>query len=883
MLTVDQQLHGYRQGHQLLVSTLNLDKIDQDLVDRLSDVAGPLRPGEIFTPYLTGYPLPSGSRYVLARTWQDLKATRAGCVRTISLFIRIRDWATALTLSPFLAMLDGAWPVSVPANVDADERAEHSLPLPPLTEFRPVELVEALFLEDRKPIVMFDVPNPELVTKRLITALWPALRSRFAFSTFALSPRKLYERSFDLVFAPKDARPRFVDWDGRRIDGRETSVAARHKWTEAIVASVFVSDVPKLLGGQGLPLLVADESGSEEALRIAILWNELHDKLNSTPWALLGLLDIANTREKRNVAAIRGLEPALAQAASQAVATMPGPEAWAFLDAMTRKLGDLPIAPLSTNAIRAATIDLAAKDPVRAIEAVSQAEDRGLAEILVRSAGDGDSQSLTEEVTAALVDAPASTLVRLLLASPALAERALSGPTDLPAALARALHSVDTTLLEEVERKLLRLLVEERHAEAAAAIIEGLDRGKLLAEVQHLYDVNRLATAAFFPLIAKQAHKIGAASDLRDAVVALGIESGVDRLLAATLRPTADDVAWLVDRSELDERRRSALLLGLLRSASPAELRVILSDQELIKRVIVLLGDEAQSGDVLRQLVLNVPMPIGMQVSNVLRLFAVTSGQEAIELANTTLERCLRETFGGDETTTISTLLGAVGQNLNGPWLVRRGLDRDVQAEIASRNLVAFEMAPPAARMRILEAVEEIAQTIQGRYVLDLSAQAVEACAAIFCSARTVDSGALLRASIQLLPFLLKARQKPASPLIAAVFPPVYRELRRGAEVPDIFRLFIFIDWDRCKTARHELVDAFMTSTWRPVDLGLAAVRAGDAVRILKRVAHHGGGGRFMETIERDLRSIAPPWREKISSALHEVRYGPATISDGNT
>ena len=53
---------------------------------------------------------------------------------------------------------------------------------------------------------MLDALEPELVATRLLTALWPSLRRRFAVSTFARSPRKIGGRDFDLVFAPKDAR-----------------------------------------------------------------------------------------------------------------------------------------------------------------------------------------------------------------------------------------------------------------------------------------------------------------------------------------------------------------------------------------------------------------------------------------------------------------------------------------------------------------------------------------------------------------------------------------------------------------------------------------------------------------------------------------------------
>ena len=89
---IQKQVHGYRQGHQLLDSTVTLETRDQDTVSRLSDLAGPLGPGELFKPYLTGYPLPSGEYYVLARTFQDLTAERAGCVLTNSVLVPMAAW-----------------------------------------------------------------------------------------------------------------------------------------------------------------------------------------------------------------------------------------------------------------------------------------------------------------------------------------------------------------------------------------------------------------------------------------------------------------------------------------------------------------------------------------------------------------------------------------------------------------------------------------------------------------------------------------------------------------------------------------------------------------------------------------------------------------------
>jgi len=165
-------------------------------------------------------------------------------------------------------------------------------PLSPVPEFRAKELMEAMFLEDTKPVAVFDAPDPELVALRLLTALWPSIRARFAFSTFALSPRKVEGRFFDLVFAPKDAKPRFSDWPGRRVDGQATH-DARHRWTGT---------------------------------------------MDRAPTAALGLLDIANSRMSSNPSVALELVPLLRSATQRAITTLSESEVWDYISALVRKM-----------------------------------------------------------------------------------------------------------------------------------------------------------------------------------------------------------------------------------------------------------------------------------------------------------------------------------------------------------------------------------------------------------------------------------------------------------------------------------------------------------------------------------------------------------------
>jgi len=333
-MTITSQLHGYQHGHQLLSSTAKISKGDQAVIDRISDVAGPLRPGETFGPYLTAYPLPSGDFFVLARTWQDLSVPRAGCVRTLSLLVPVDDWSNAPALDVYLDILDPSEMPTVALTSTLPRTVKTALP--PVPSFAANELLEAIFLEETKPVAMFDAPEPELIAIRLLTALWPSMRRRFAVSTFALSPRKIEGRSFDLVFAPKDARSRFASWDGRRIDAR-TGPSTRHRWTRSIADRVFHQPKPQLLSHEEIRLVGSHESGSYSALRIALMWEELKSNLERSPSAALGLLDIANSRTSADPEIVASLQPAILEAAHRAVTTLSSSEAWELIGALAKK------------------------------------------------------------------------------------------------------------------------------------------------------------------------------------------------------------------------------------------------------------------------------------------------------------------------------------------------------------------------------------------------------------------------------------------------------------------------------------------------------------------------------------------------------------------
>ncbi len=863
-----QQLHGYRQGHQLLSSTVSLAKIDQDLIDRLSDVAGPLSPGEKFTPYLTLYPLPSETYYVVARTWQDIEASRAGCVRTRSVLVPMIEWQEMEDLTSVVALATETGP-----NQPAERRtpAANSSLLPQIDPMQGTELIEAMFLEERVPIVVFDAEKPEPLALRLTTALWPGFRRTFSMSTFARSPRTIGRRSFDLVFASQEARSRFGDWEGRRIDGRKRA-SARHPWSEHIIARVLTAPVPSLKSLDALGEMSSDGVGNESALRISLLWDDLRRKVHSSPTAALGMLDIANTRKVRKVDLIRELEPALARSAAMAATNMQADDGWRYLSALVQKLEGTPSSIFVENAIRSAGEDLATRHPIETVGVLSSLNVEPQRELLLSAAANGLARSLVFDVTEQLSRLDDKDLLDLLLTSATLAEEVISGFPIFSPRLASALRTADDTVRVEARRRLLGLLVDDHHADPARLLIEDLDANGLVQATAHINAVNGLSSPGIRSILVERAHVLQAEAVLRDAVSGMSESVGGNALVEGTLRQTPADLDWLLTSSALKPGRRIELIRSLLGAASPLQLRSMLADQDTLNKIIASLSTADESNtELLSRIAYNVTMPPHKFVALIIALLPSLKHGIGTELVAKAIELALPQDPNRVSFAVLEELFSAAGAKLNGLRMMRLGLQRGVSQAAASRNLVAFCRAPEATRRSLLVGIEEMAAAIAGRYQLDISIEAAEAAAKLLLESESVNASGFVRASAILLPAALGDRRKSASPLIAAAFPPVYRELAKGSSFDLLSYIFVFFDWDKCKSARRRLIDAFIHSEWRISDIAIAAVLAGDPVRILGRVAREREGERKLRSLIANPKQIPEGMRKPIQAALKEL------------
>lgn len=92
MIRIEQQLHGYDNGHNLLAGSIQLQSSsDAAKMAMLSDWTEYVDPYDENAPYLSFYCLEETGYFVFAKTWYAKEKQRPGCVWTHSLLIRKAD------------------------------------------------------------------------------------------------------------------------------------------------------------------------------------------------------------------------------------------------------------------------------------------------------------------------------------------------------------------------------------------------------------------------------------------------------------------------------------------------------------------------------------------------------------------------------------------------------------------------------------------------------------------------------------------------------------------------------------------------------------------------------------------------------------------------
>ena len=67
-----------------------------------------------------------------------------------------------------------------------------------------------------------------------------------------------------------------------------------------------------------------------------------------------------------------------------------------------------------------------------------------------------------------------------------------------------------------------------------------------------------------------------------------------------------------------------------------------------------------------------------------------------------------------------------------------------------------------------------------------------------------------------------------------------------------------FLDWDRCRTLRQQLVDAYMGSVWPPHELLLVADSVGELDSVMQILGMRYQGASYISRILSDARLLPP-------------------------
>lgn len=235
-LVFQQTLHGYKDGHQLLVSSLDLNQEQDSELLFMSDLSGS-PPQEGFNSYLTGYPLSSGGFYCFARSWYATELPRPGCVWTHTILIEDQDLARISALSGVIPHFRRPQP-DVEGRLAKSELVSYSEQIrmareqgQPSNVSADLAIVLIKYLYGSDLHIVVESESSETYQDTVLAFFdqqWPRLRRNFCFSTGALSLR---DNVFDVAIAPSAVS---------RLPSKETAVV--HPADIARASAIVASD-----------------------------------------------------------------------------------------------------------------------------------------------------------------------------------------------------------------------------------------------------------------------------------------------------------------------------------------------------------------------------------------------------------------------------------------------------------------------------------------------------------------------------------------------------------------------------------------------------------------------------------------------------------------
>jgi|GEM_PF-1813924 len=844
------QIHGYRNGHQLLSTTINLNPVDQDTIDRLSDISGSIRPGEIFSPYFTCYPLPSKTYYVIARTWQDLTVRRAGCVVTKSIIIEMEQWKDSHDVSIYFNIL-------LQSNEDKSEAisTSYTLSYHPLKvfDFRTIEITEALFLEQGLPILAFNVDNPLDISVRILSVFWQSKRSEFSLCTYALSPRTIKGSSFDLMFAPTSSKSKFSEWRGRRIDSSVSQ--QKHRWSLELSENIFQSEMPHLIKFDEVSQIFIKNHIGDFNLVLNLLWNELFEKAKQDePYlAVLGLLDIVNNEGENPEVLYQAVYPLMLRSVDLALSNLNAKEAWPFFTSLLVRYKTKFLNRETLNIIRSGLTKLSIRDSQGALDYIITYKNPrhaippvffagvsdGIGSLIRTAESDSQLHSLLDDIDGKLGNNFAAVSSQFALA---IAERYSRPP-----------HPV-SDLLERIVTANKDLKSIRSLANIAAGVNKNSDP-KLLETILHNASPQQYLNTI------KSLSKNGILDDPKFNGSILGYNQ-LQELSAELFKYLlTDEIVFknpeLVYKIIISEPK---LILELIRS----------NVSENCQIAIVNYVYESHEEGSLTYLRKNINLgyllydKYSTRLSNTARFIILFNGKFDVDTALIEVSKIDSVGFKNLKYTFVEPFLlrsfTQASVNLNKYLSEILDKSKNIEAKKLFATAILSEIKDarkfsnieilidrPAFRGLMIQNIDYISFFLSGYLsTTHYNQEFLKSWSKLFVESHK-NKQKQKEASIHILDFCFRNQKIDPTILIRVAFPVLYRTLLKGKTVANRIKFAFFPDWDKCRTLRIELVDSYLSNNWSEVGLLEVANNADILKDVLKLLAESKKGRKFME------------------------------------
>jgi hypothetical protein len=752
--------------------------------------------------------------------------------------------------------------------------------LPQVDVSQTIELVEALFLEERQPVVVFGATQADLIITRLLTALWPGIKRSFSVCSYALGPRMASGRPFDLIFTPKELRSRFAKWEGRRIDGSgDRDRTVRHRWSVATARRIFEDPRPALSKIDTLGILAGDSAGDESKLRLALLWNDLIDQSTESPTAVLGMLDILHSQagglEENN------FDVGIAVARAVHSSTMMEPtKRLAFLVPLAMKLESFPISlSLSVELCRGLS-ESSSEDVAYSLKLINKIlpDSRFIRKLLFVGIGRGIAARGTEFLSNRLFSELSDEHLLCLLAvshsfsSKLVGESPGNSDEDWVARLSTALAFPSSSFAERAKNSVVANLTSKHQALLLRECLKGVSGVNVIAALEMIWAKTRLSIESFDSMLLEAITGRAELLQFREILLELPEAKSTTRLLMHSLDVSSEDLAWTLNERSLGVARRVKLLLSILERADDHFLGRLSQASDVMEAVLTTLSSEAlsapQRNAFLKVLawsntsidrILSVALPMLAEVNEPLRG----------ELVGQFVSKGLR--FAGSVSNKhLCMLIQDIGFNVNPDYLVASAASSESSSTRISDNIDILNHAPTSVRREVLRYIDNLSLRLIQNRPEQLSEGACASWAQLIADSGDANLIGQISAAGNALSFAFSQVDPKVIPLVIVSFPIVYRELKQGKDEPSLWSLF-FTDWDRCKTVRKEVVKSFLHAGWAPSFFLKAALPTGDIERILQTVAKEEGGLGFLSSLRDQASDLSSHDRKQVLETIDEL------------